>query len=79
MSHKIIITVQLSDYLQTIGVTKYTLGQWVDGVSPQTVYAVAARQRQPSLETLAAILTALNAHGFPTTLADLVKTETCAA
>ena len=76
MPPKRIITVKLADYLQSIGVTKYTLGKWVDGVSPQTVYAVASHQRRPSLDVLAAIISALHAHGFDATLDDLLCIET---
>jgi DNA-binding XRE family transcriptional regulator len=70
------IDVQLKAYLEQIGVTAYTLGKWVVGVSPQTIYAVANGSRRPSLEVLEAILNAFHANGFETTLSDLLSTRT---
>jgi DNA-binding XRE family transcriptional regulator len=70
------IDVQLKPYLEQIGVTAYTLGKWVVGVSPQTIYAVANGSRRPSLEVLEAILDAFHDNGFETTLSDLLSTHT---
>lgn len=69
------VKVTLTEYLDSIGVTKYTLSQWVEGVSQQTVYAVADGSRRPSLETLEALLQALHSHGFMAQLSDLLTVE----
>ena len=70
------IDVRLKAYLDQIGVTAYTLGKWVIGVSPQTIYAVANGSRRPSLEVLEAILDAFHRNGFATTLSDLLGIRT---
>ena len=70
------IKVELKNYLASIGVTPYMLGKWINNVSSQTIYAVASGTRRPSLEVLEAILTELNAHGYPTTLNDIIHVET---
>lgn len=69
------ITVTLKDYLDSIGITSYTLGKWVDGVSSQTVYAIANGTRRPSLEVLERILNGLHSHGYPATLNDIIRLE----
>ncbi len=69
------IDIRLKTYLEQIGVTAYTLGKWVVGVSPQTIYAVANGSRRPSLEVLEAILDAFHANGFETRLSDLLSTR----
>ncbi len=69
------LNVTLKEYLQSVGVTAYTLGKWVNGVSPQTIYAVANATRRPSLEVLEAILGELRAHGCPAELSDLLQVE----
>lgn len=69
------IDIQLKPYLEQIGVTAYTLGKWVIGVSPQTIYAVANGSRRPSLEVLEAILSAFHNNGFETSLNDLLSTR----
>ncbi len=56
---------KLKNYLASIGVTPYVLGKWTNEVSAQTIYAVAAGTRRPSLEVLEAILTELNAPWLP--------------
>lgn len=72
---KIKIKVELKTYLDSIGVTPYTLGKWVEGVSPQTIYAVASGTRKPSFEVLEAILNGLNENNFPTELKDIIQVE----
>ena len=71
----IVIKVRLKSYLASIGVTSYALGKWVEGVSWQTIYAVAGETRRPSLEVLEAILNALRANGFDTALSDIIEVE----
>lgn len=72
---KIRIRVQLRDYLTSINVTPYMLGKWVDGVSSQTIYAVASGTRRPSLEVLEAILNGLRSQGHSTELSDIIQIE----
>lgn len=74
-AQKIKIRVQLRDYLTSINVTSYMLGKWVDGVSSQTIYAVASGTRRPSLEVLEAILNGLRSQGHSTELSDIVQIE----
>jgi DNA-binding XRE family transcriptional regulator len=69
------LVVTLKTYLDDVGVTAYTLGKWVEGVSPQTIYAVANGTRKPSLDVLEAIISAFRANGFATQLSDLVRLE----
>lgn len=75
MERKIKIRVQLRDYLTSINVTPYMLGKWVDGVSSQTIYAVASGTRRPSLEVLEAILNGLHSQGYLTILDDIIQIE----
>ena len=70
------IQVALRQYLEKIGVSAYTLGKWVQGISPQTIYAIANGSRKPSLEALEAILNALHEQGFMVSLEDLIRVET---
>lgn len=72
---KVRIRVTLKDYLSSINITTYQLGKWVDGVSSQTIYAVAGETRRPSLEVLEAIVNGLRAQGYSTTLNDLMQIE----
>ncbi len=51
------------------------LGKWVDGVSSQTIFAVANESRRPSLEVLEAILNGLRSNGHLTSLGDIVLME----
>lgn len=51
------------------------LGKWVDGVSSQTIYAIANGTRRPSLEVLEAILNGLHAQGHLTVLNDIIQIE----
>jgi DNA-binding XRE family transcriptional regulator len=69
------IQVTLKIYLERQRISAYTLGKWVVGVSPQTVYAVANGSRKPSLEALEAIIQAFQEHGFDTQLEDLLTLE----
>ena len=69
------ITITLKQYLDSIGITSYVLGKWVDGVSAQTIYAIANGTRRPSLEVLERILNGLHSHGYPATLNDIVQVE----
>lgn len=72
------IQVTLKGYLEQIGVSAYTLGKWVVGVSPQMIYAIANGSRKPSLEALEAILHAFHENGFYTQLEDLLTLEASA-
>jgi len=72
---KIKIRVRLRDYLTSINATPYVLGKWVDGVSSQTIYAVASGTRRPSLEVLEAILNGLHSQGYLTSLNDIIQIE----
>lgn len=72
---KLVIKVRLKSYLDSIGVTQYVLGKWVEGVSWQTIYAVAGETRRPSLEVLEAILSALRANGYDAKLDDILQVE----
>ena len=72
---KLVIKVRLKSYLHSIGVNASTLGKWVEGVSSQTIYAVAGGTRRPSLEVLEAILSALRANGYDTNLSDILEVE----
>lgn len=74
-TQKIKLRVCLKEYLSSVNVTPYMLGKWVDGVSSQTIYAVAGETRRPSLEVLEAILNGLRSHGYPTSLSDIIKIE----
>ena len=71
----IVIKIRLKSYLQSIGVNASTLGKWAEGVSSQTIYAVAGETRRPSLEVLEAILSALRANGYDTKLGDILEVE----
>ena len=73
---RIKIKVRLKEYLASIEVTPYSLGKWVEGVSPQTIYAVCGETRRPSLEVLEAILSGLRSQGYETSLADIIRIET---
>ena len=72
---KIAIKVRLKSYLQSIGINASTLSKWVEGVSSQTIYAVAGETRRPSLEVLEAILSALRTNGYDTKLDDILEVE----
>ncbi len=72
---KIKLRVQLRDYLTSINVTPYVLGKWVDGVSSQTIYAIANGTRRPSLEVLEAILNGLRSQGYIASLSDIIQLE----
>lgn len=76
MSKRLYIEVTLKEYLQEIEVTPYVLAKWVDGVSPQTIYAVANGSRRPSLDVLESILTALHSNGFPVKISDILSSNT---
>lgn len=69
------ITITLKHYLDSIGITSYVLGKWVEGVSAQTIYAIANGTRRPSLEVLERILNGLHSHGYPATLNDIIQVE----
>ncbi len=69
------ITITLKEYLDSIGITSYVLGKWVDGVSAQTIYAIANGTRRPSLEVLERILNGLHSHGYFATLDDIIRVE----
>jgi DNA-binding XRE family transcriptional regulator len=69
------IQVTLKHYLERQHISAYTLGKWVVGVSPQTVYAIANGTRKPSLEALEAIIQAFHEHGLATQLDDLLTLE----
>jgi DNA-binding XRE family transcriptional regulator len=75
VSQRVKLRVQLKSYLASINVTPYMLGKWVDGVSSQTIYAVASGTRRPSLEVLEAILNGLRSKGHPTSLNDIIQIE----
>ena len=51
------------------------MGKWVNGVSPQTVYAIANGTRKPSLDALEAIIQAFREQGFDTKLEDVLELE----
>jgi DNA-binding XRE family transcriptional regulator len=70
------IAIKLKNYLEQVEVSAYTLGKWVNGVSPQTVYAIANGTRKPSLEALEAIIQAFQDQGFDTKLNDVLELET---
>jgi DNA-binding XRE family transcriptional regulator len=70
------ITIKLKNYLEQLEVSAYTLGKWVNGVSPQMVYAIANGTRKPSLEALEAIIQAFQDQGFETKLEDILELET---
>jgi DNA-binding XRE family transcriptional regulator len=70
------LNVRLKIYLEQLEVSAYTLGKWVRGVSPQTVYAIANGTRKPSLEALEAIIQAFQDQGFDTKLEDVLELET---
>ena len=72
---KIKLRVQLRNYLASINVTPYMLGKWVEGVSSQTIYAVASGTRRPSLEVLEAILNGLHSQGYLASLSDIIRIE----
>ena len=72
---KIVIKVRLKRYLNSININASTLSKWIEGVSSQTIYAVAGETRRPSLEVLEAILNALRANGFDTELSDIIEVE----
>ena len=69
------IRVTLKEYLAEVGVTAYVLSKWINGVSPQTIYAVCNGTRRPSFEVLEAIVTALRAHNLPVDLSHLIHLE----
>jgi DNA-binding XRE family transcriptional regulator len=72
---KWVIRITLKNYLEQQGISAYTLGKWVTGVSPQTIYAITNGTRKPSLETLEAILCGLKQNGYDTRLEDLLLLE----
>jgi DNA-binding XRE family transcriptional regulator len=72
---KYVIRIRLKEYLEQQAISAYTLGKWVTGVSPQTIYAIANGTRKPSLETLEAIICGLHQNGFATKLEDLIQLE----
>lgn len=69
------LNVRLKTYLEQLEVSAYTLGKWVNGVSPQTVYAIANGTRKPSLDALEAIIQAFREQGFDTKLEDVLELE----
>jgi DNA-binding XRE family transcriptional regulator len=69
------LTIRLKTYLEQLEVSAYTLGKWVDGVSPQMVYAIANGTRKPSIEALELIIQAFREKGFDTTLEDILELE----
>ena len=73
---KLKLKIVLRDYLEANGVTVYLLTKWVQGISPQTLYAIANGTRRPSLEALEIILQALHEHSLPAALSDIVVNET---
>lgn len=75
MSPRVKIKVKLRAYLSSINVTPYMLGKWVNGVSPQTIFAVANESRRPSLAVLESILDGLRSKGHLTSLDDIVQVE----
>ncbi len=75
MSSEIRIKIGLKEYLDSINVTPYTLGKWVVGVSPQTIFAVANGSRRPSLEVLEAIINGLRTNGHLTSISDIIQLE----
>ena len=75
MPTSIKIRITLKEYLSEAGVTAYTLSKWVEGVSPQTVYAVCNGTRRPSFEVLEAIISALRAHQLAVDLSHLIQLE----
>lgn len=72
---KLKLKIVLRDYLEANSVTVYLLTKWVQGVSPQTLYAIANGTRRPSLEALEIILQALHDHSLPAVLSDIVISE----
>ena len=74
-SQKTKLNVRLKTYLEQLEVSAYTLGKWVNGVSPQTVYAIANGTRKPSLDALEAIIQAFREQGFDTKLEDVLELE----
>lgn len=73
---KLKLKIVLRDYLEAHGITVYLLTKWVEGVSPQTLYAIANGTRRPSLEALEIILQALHDHSLPAVLSDIITSET---
>lgn len=69
------IRVVLRPYLESIGVSAYSLAQWIEDASPKTIYAVANGTRKPSLDLLESILNALNKNGYPTDISDILSFE----
>lgn len=65
----------MREYLEANGITIYVLTKWVQGISPQTLYAIANGTRRPSLEALEIILQALHAHSLHAELSDIVVSE----
>ncbi|UCH24644.1 MAG: helix-turn-helix transcriptional regulator [Trueperaceae bacterium] len=53
------IKVKLSAYLEREGITVYQLAQRVEGLSPKSVYTYANGTRNPSLDSLDKLVTAL--------------------
>lgn len=69
------IQIRLKEYLLSIDVSLYQLGQWTQGVSWQTVYAIASGTRRPSLEVIEIVINTLRLRGYPTELADILRLE----
>ena len=68
------IKFRLKEFLEAHGVSAYRLGQEVKGVSAVAVRKYAAGERQPQLDSLAAIITALRAiTGKDVTPGDLLE------
>lgn len=72
---KLKLKIVLREYLEANGITIYVLTKWVQGISPQTLYAIANGTRRPSLEALEIILQALHAHSLHAELSDIVVSE----
>ena len=73
------VKVKLKEYLEDAGVSAYRLAQSVRGLSPKTVYAVVAGQRNLSVDSLGSIIGALreitSREVSPADLLEYVETE----
>lgn len=70
------IRVKLREYLDANNTSAYALAKKVEGMSPETVYAVAAGKRRPSLEGLERLIAGLRSlTGRQTSLEDLLSLE----
>ena len=68
------ITFKLKEFLEEHDLSAYKLGQAVEGISEITVRKYAAGERQPQLESLDAVITALRAlTGKDVTPGDLLE------